>query len=410
MAEFVLKNNYFEFDGKVYQQISGTAIGTKFAPPYACLFLDKVETDFLDKEVVKPWSWFRYIDDIFFVWTEGLEKLESFLQRLNCFHPNLKFTYEFSAKSINFLDVNVSIDGNTFVTDLYSKSTDCHQFLHYESAHPTHVKNSIVYSQGLRIKRLCTSEVALVSHLGRMRQWFCDRGYPGGVIDKQLARIYKSNEGKSNYAKKGGGTPLVVTFHPSLANLGFILRKNLNILYIDREVKNVFASPPFVSFRAARSLKNHLVRAKVRPMCRLKGSCKCGKRNCSVCDNLSESTEFACVVDGKKYKINHKLNCDDKCLIYLLTCKVCGIQYVGQTTDKFRYRWNNYKSCQRKASRGMEVPQMHLHKHFLSQNHNGLVNDVEIKLIDKTDGAEPTIREEYWINKLKTRLPKGLNF
>ena len=33
MAKFVLKNNYFEFNSKVKQQISGTAIGTKFAPP-----------------------------------------------------------------------------------------------------------------------------------------------------------------------------------------------------------------------------------------------------------------------------------------------------------------------------------------------------------------------------------------
>ena len=32
MARFVLQNNYFEFNGIVKQQISGTAIGTKFAP------------------------------------------------------------------------------------------------------------------------------------------------------------------------------------------------------------------------------------------------------------------------------------------------------------------------------------------------------------------------------------------
>ena len=37
MAEFVLKNNFFEFDSKVFQQIAGTAIGIKFAPPYACI-------------------------------------------------------------------------------------------------------------------------------------------------------------------------------------------------------------------------------------------------------------------------------------------------------------------------------------------------------------------------------------
>ena len=48
MAKFVLKNNYFEFNGKVKQQISGTAIGTKFATLYACIFMDEVETSFLD--------------------------------------------------------------------------------------------------------------------------------------------------------------------------------------------------------------------------------------------------------------------------------------------------------------------------------------------------------------------------
>ena len=43
MAEVVLKYNYFEFDSKVKKQISGRAIGTKCAPPYACIFVDKVE-------------------------------------------------------------------------------------------------------------------------------------------------------------------------------------------------------------------------------------------------------------------------------------------------------------------------------------------------------------------------------
>ena len=66
MAEFVLKNNYFEFNGGVKQQISGTAIGTKFAPPYACIFMDQVETDFLQTQKFQPLVWFRYIDDIFF--------------------------------------------------------------------------------------------------------------------------------------------------------------------------------------------------------------------------------------------------------------------------------------------------------------------------------------------------------
>ena len=64
---FVLKNNFFEFDSKIKQQISGRAIGTKFAPPYACIFMDKFETDFLTTQNLKPWVWLRCIDDIFLV-------------------------------------------------------------------------------------------------------------------------------------------------------------------------------------------------------------------------------------------------------------------------------------------------------------------------------------------------------
>ena len=47
IAEFVLKNNYFQFNGQVKHQISGTAIGIKFAPTYACIFMDEIETKFL---------------------------------------------------------------------------------------------------------------------------------------------------------------------------------------------------------------------------------------------------------------------------------------------------------------------------------------------------------------------------
>ena len=57
---------------------------------------------------------------------------------------------------------------------------------------------------------------------------------------------------------------------------------------------------------------------------------------------------FTSSVTGETFKINHKLNCDDKCTMYLLTCKCCGKQYVGETTDEFHLRWNNYKSNDRK--------------------------------------------------------------
>ena len=89
--------------------------------------------------------------------------------------------------------------------------------------------------------------------------------------------------------------------------------------------------------------------------------------------------------------------------------QVCGKQYVGSTTDKFRFQWNNYKNCQRKAERGEDHMQKYLHDHFLSEDHDGLLNNVYIIFIDKTDPSDPERREEFWRTKLRTLAPLGLN-
>ena len=53
MSEFILKNNYFEFDSSVFQQISGTAIEAKFAPPPTCIFMGQHETKILETQSLK---------------------------------------------------------------------------------------------------------------------------------------------------------------------------------------------------------------------------------------------------------------------------------------------------------------------------------------------------------------------
>ena len=78
MAEFVLKSNFFEFSGSVKRQVSGRAIGTKCVPTYACIHMDEVEIDFLKTPERTPLVWFKYIDDIFSIWTHGKDHLETF--------------------------------------------------------------------------------------------------------------------------------------------------------------------------------------------------------------------------------------------------------------------------------------------------------------------------------------------
>ena len=138
--------------------------------------------------------------------------------------------------------------------------------------------------------------------------------------------------------KKEKGVPLVVTYHPSLNCLSKIIRDNLHLLYMNDEVKSVFSSKPVISFRSARKLSSYLVKTKLYPIERTVGSFKCTKKRCEVCEKIHITDSFTSSVTQNTYKINHKLNCDDKCLIYLLSCKQCRKQYVGETVDAFRKR------------------------------------------------------------------------
>ena len=92
-------------------------------PPYSMLFIAEFEEKILSEIELKSYLWWRYIDDIFFLWEHGEEKLREFREHLNEKHPTTKFTVEWSQTSINFLDITVSfIDGNV-TTDLYAKPT-----------------------------------------------------------------------------------------------------------------------------------------------------------------------------------------------------------------------------------------------------------------------------------------------
>ena len=81
-----MKNNYFEFNTKVKQQLAETAMG-KFAPQCACIFMDHVDTLFPESQVYKWLVWFQYIDNVFFIWTHGQESLSLFLEDLSKCHP-----------------------------------------------------------------------------------------------------------------------------------------------------------------------------------------------------------------------------------------------------------------------------------------------------------------------------------
>ena len=155
LIKFILAHNNFMFNDRHYLQIKGTAMGTRMAPSYANIFMHFLEQDILAKSPSKPSFYVRYIDDIFMLWEHGKQELDRFFSFVNNFHDSIKFTIECSTESIPFLDVLVRINHGNLETSVYSKPTDRHAYLHFNSFHPRHIKESIVYSQLLRYRCIC---------------------------------------------------------------------------------------------------------------------------------------------------------------------------------------------------------------------------------------------------------------
>ena len=415
LAECVIKNNIFEHNNRFFKQKQGTAIGTKMAPPYAILFMADLEEKFLESSPLKPYVWWRYIDDIFLIWEHGKENLLKFLDSLNNCHPTIKFKAEcISQDRVNFLDVDIIRCGERLTTDLYVKPTDSHQYLHASSCHVFHSKSSIPYSQALRLNRICSEGTFFDKRCNELESWLMSRGYSEKLVRRQILRARKlKRDDLLDRApiKKDSKLVLNVTYHPAHSKVKNVLSDIHLLLTPNEEHRRVFHNVPIVGFKRCKSLKDILVRARLPTENKGPGeSCTCGGERCGVCSFVKRSQTFTDKSGLTSYEIRgDKLHCNSKNVVYMVQCKTCLKQYVGSTCTKFRMRFNNYKSCFRKHSSGEAVPQMLFHNHFSQLDHNGM-NDWSFTLIDQASNVEHLRKKEsFWQYKLDTFHPKGLN-
>ena len=218
------------------------------------------------------------------------------------------------------------------------------------------------------------------------------------VLEEDVALVSVNSEEFEHRTKAVTGVPLVVTFHPRSHNSSNTIRTLFIYLYAKEKVKKVFTQAKFVLFSASYSLRSHLVRAKVYLLIREKGPC-CFRKSSF---NIQETETFQIFVTKEVYKIKHHFHCDSKCVIYLISCKVCGLRYVESTLDRFCPRWNNYKCSQRIKSEGDTPKQNYFHQHFLNENHHVLLKNCEIneiKLIVNTDPSDPSRKKFLWMRK-----------
>ena len=191
LTHHVLTKNYFLLKKKqLYIQKQGTAMGTRMAPNYTIISMYYLQSNFLETTTRKPKIWLRFIDDIFMIWSHGFLELKQFINRINNYHPTIKFTYDQHKKEIPFLDTTVYMTkDNKLFTRNYHKPSDNKQYLHYHSAHPKKQKKSVPYGLLIRSKRICSIQIYFEQEARKILQQLKHRKYPQQLLDEAYRKV-----------------------------------------------------------------------------------------------------------------------------------------------------------------------------------------------------------------------------
>ena len=137
----------------------------------------------------------------------------------------------------------IKIKEGKIITDLYCKPADGHQYLHYDLCHANHIKRSIIFSQTLRLKRICSEKNDLNVHVEDLKTWFRKRGYPDYLIKEQVEKALRLTPSDESNSKKVNGVPLVVTYNLAFKNLFQVIRKTFSYYIHTKRLKKCFRLP-----------------------------------------------------------------------------------------------------------------------------------------------------------------------
>ena len=115
LLNFVLRSTYFQYNGSIYEQKDGAAMGSPVSAVVANLYMEEFEERAIATATYKPKI---FVDDSFTVL--GKDYVDGFLQHLNSQQPTIRFTMEIGKdNTIPFLDTSVSRDSNGLLTQVY---------------------------------------------------------------------------------------------------------------------------------------------------------------------------------------------------------------------------------------------------------------------------------------------------
>lgn len=394
LLQINLTRNDFMFNNEFFLQIKGTAMGKRFAPSYANLYMANWELEALSKCRKQPLCYLRYLDDIWGIWTGSMKEFDQFVNTLNSYDSSIRLKSEIKKESIQFLDT-ITFRGpqfkNTHKLDVkvYFKPTDTHALLHRDSFHPTHTFRGIVKAQLIRFDRICTQKEDFGEAVKILFKALLQRGYTRTFL-KACLRSFDQRKEKA----KNDLIPIITTYSSVSRTLNRKWKDNFDKMLLNSGV--IPNSGTVSAYRRNKNLKDWLVRAKLPSIEHFKLQ-KAPKKFLKLKYIRSNREQLL-------YKIHQNISFKTINCIYMIFCGKCNKKYVGETKNEILLRIQQHKTNIRNRKK-LDTP---LVKHFLEHGIDKLKWTGLESNKNWTDW-ERKKRERFWIYTLGTREPQGLN-
>jgi len=218
LSQWILKNNYFQFQDRIFFQKHGIAMGNVAGGALANTYLLQWESTFLrDPQLAHQLKFYqRYFDDGFFVWQGDEAALIHFIDRMNTIDQHIKITHQFSAKSIQYLDIEIAINNRKcdlcsqqgpsecnnstcqtttpFQTRSYRKPIATDSYLNFKSAHPYHLRANLPHSILFRAFLTSSDLQTYMRAKQQIFDYFVNSQYPSAIIGQTFANFEHKQE------------------------------------------------------------------------------------------------------------------------------------------------------------------------------------------------------------------------
>jgi hypothetical protein len=218
-----------------------------------------------------------------------------------------------------------------------------------------------------------------LEYLSELRGKFLDQGYPIKLINQEFTRALEVDRmdllfSNNNKKKRTVIAPLVITFSPANPNFRKWIAEEILMLHEEPKLKKLLPKIDIVT-RQARNIEQKVVRSRhwkqkattgpPGPPSPPPGNFQYHQRNCKTCLRMqNEKTFFRSAKTEREYKITRHYTCQSDHIVYVAHCKLCNLDYVGQSIRTMRARHLGHRSEIRSGADG-------LGRHFL-QHGQGL--------------------------------------